>query len=118
LAQDRPLKLAKCRSRLYPDCTDECSACVLIDLERLGLPAAAVEGQHQFPTQTFAVGVLPNQCVQLGDHLVVPTELELDCESLLRRRQPELFKPRDLDLDARLIGNVLERLSAPKRGRG
>jgi hypothetical protein len=47
------------------------------DEQGVGLPAAAVEGQHAFRVQRFAQWVLPDQRIQLGCEQLVPAKREV-----------------------------------------
>ena len=50
LPQDRAVKLLERRTGIDPQFLHERAACVLVDLQRLGLPSGAVEREHEVGT--------------------------------------------------------------------
>src|SRR5581483_10372271 len=117
LAQDRALQLAQLRRGLDPQLIDERAPRGLVRLERLLLPAGAVEREHVLAAEPVAVRVLGDEAVELGDERVVPPEGELDLVSQLERVEVELLESSPLRLRERLAGEVRERRAAPERER-
>ena len=117
LAEDRLLELAQRGARLDPELLDEHAARLLVRLERLGLPAAAVEREHQLAAEPLAERVLGDQRLELGDEVGVGAERELGVDQILQRRRRELLEPRGLAKRERLEEQVGERRPAPERER-
>ena len=113
LREDRALELAQPVTRLDPQLLDELAAGVLVDLQRVGLAVAAVEGEHELRAQVLAVGIGVDQRLELADHLGMAAERELRADELLVRRDAQILEARDLALRERLIRQVLERTAAP-----
>ena len=85
------MQLLKSRRRLDPELLDERPARVLVRLERLGLPSAAVERKHQLSARPLPERVLAHDRLELADELGGTAELELGLDSLLDRSQPQLL---------------------------
>ncbi len=117
LRQDRPLQLPQMLSRLDPELLDQRPPRVLVGLERLGLALAAVEGEHQLPSEALAVGVLADQRLELTDQLRVLAERQLGIRQIFERRHSQILQAADLELDERLACEVGERGSPPERER-
>ena len=107
------MQLLQRRRRLYPELVDEHLARVLVRLERLRLPAAAVEREHELAARALAHRVLTHELLEPADELGRATELELRLHPLLDRRQPKLLEPGRLVLGERLIREVAERRTTP-----
>ena len=88
LPQDRAVQLAEGRARLDPELVHERAASVLVGLERLRLPAGAIEREHQLRAQTLAQRILGDERLQLADELGVEPGLEVGVDALLEHRQP------------------------------
>ena len=116
LGQDLPLELPQRRARLDPELVERRSR-VAVGLERLRLPARAVEREHQLPAQPLAVRVLRDQRLQLADQLRVAAEREVGLDPLLQRRQPQILQPAGLDARERLLVELGQRRPAPQRER-
>ena len=71
LAQDRVLQAAELRAGLDADLLHQHAARLLIRLERLGLPPAAVQREHALRVQALAQGVLGDDRVDLARDLQV-----------------------------------------------
>ena len=115
VAQDRLLQLAERRPRLEAELLVEHAPRFPVRLERLGLPAAAVEREHELPAQALVEGVLLDERLELGNEVDVPAEVELGVDQVLRRRQPQLLETGDLDGRERLVDEIGERRAAPER---
>ena len=73
--------------RLDAELVHQGSASALIGIERLCLPAAAVEGEHQLRPQAFAERMLADKRLEIGGNLVISSEPEIGVESLLHRHE-------------------------------
>ena len=117
LRQNRPFQLTQPLARLDPQLLDQCPAPVLVGLQRVGLPVAAVQGEHQLCPKALAVGVLGDQRLELADHVGVPAERELGLDQLLERHHAQIFEPGDLGLRESLVREVGQRRAPPERER-
>ena len=81
--------------------------------QRLGLPSASVQRQHQLPAEPLPERVRPDQLGQLAGRLGRPAELEQQLDVLLGGGQPLLAEPGPDDLRPR-AGNAVERVALPQ----
>ena len=103
--------------RLDAELTDQVLACLAEDLERLGVPPAAVQRQHQQLAQRLADRVLPDQAGELGAQLPVPAQRQRGGRVPLHRRQPQLRQPLAFGLGER-PGHAGQRVAPPQPERG
>ena len=89
---------------------------VVEDAQRLGLPAAAVQGDHQQPARPLPQRVLGHQRGQLGHRRRGLPLGEHQVGPFLRRGGAQLGQPQPLRLRER-SGHSGERLAAPQRER-
>ena len=66
----------------------QCRPRISVGRERLGLPARAVQREHQQPAEALAVRMLRYQRLQLADQLRLAPERQVRLDPLLQRRQP------------------------------
>jgi hypothetical protein len=100
-----------------PELLDQRPAPALEHVERVRLPAAAVEREHQLAAQAFAKHVLGDERLELRHQLVMAAERQVGVDAILERGQPELLQPGDLALRERFAVKIGQRLSAPERER-
>ena len=117
MGEDRLLQAPQRLARLDPQLLDERPSSVLVDVERLRLTAATVEGEHELPAQTLLQWVLSDKRLELPDEVDVPAERQVDVDPLDQRAQAKLLEPTDLTLGERLVGELGERRAAPHRER-
>ncbi len=117
LVQDHQLQGARLGRRLEAEQLVERAAQHLVRVERLLLPARAVQREHRQPAEPLARRVLAREPGCLGHDRVVVAELDLRLEPVLERGQAQLVEPRDLVLEERLEREVGERWPAPERER-
>ena len=117
VAQDRLLHLSQLQRRLETQLLVQAPPALLVGLERIGLPAAAVEGQHQQSDQPLARRMLGRQLLELTDDEGVLTLLQARLDAVLERGGAELLQPSDLPLGERLEPDVREGWTAPERER-
>ena len=86
-------------------------------MQRIGLSAGAVEGEHQQFTQPFAQRMVVDQADQFGDHLVASAQFEVEGDPFLERGQPKLIQPGAFLLDE-LAVHPGQRIAPPQRQRG
>ena len=113
LPQDRLLQLAQRRARLDPQLFYQRPPRRLVDGERVGLPAATVQREHQLGAHALAQRVLGGERLQLGDQIGVATERQIGLDPLLQHREAKLLQPRDRRLRERLVAEVGKRRPAP-----
>ena len=82
-------------------------------VERLGVPTAAVQGEHELAAQALAHGVPTHECVELGDELCVAPERQLRLDALLQAGDVLLSQSRPLKPCERLL-ELCECLAAPE----
>src|SRR5581483_602162 len=85
-----------------------------VDVERLGLPARAVEREHQLAAQPFPQRVCVHRRLEVLDELRVAAERELRLRPLLDQRQAELLEPSELLACEPLEGELGQRVAAPR----
>ena len=105
------------RARVDPELVHERRARGGVGVERLGLPAGAVEREHQLPAQSLPQRMLADERLELADELGVAATLEIGVEPRLERDEPELLQPCDLGLRPALVREVGEGGAAPERER-
>ncbi len=110
--QDRPLEPLQRGVGLQAELVVEPPPKAGVGGQRVRLPAAAVQGEHQLPAQPLAQRVLGAQRLELADDLGVGAAAEVGVDPLLERSQPELDEPGDLGPGERLEGQIGERLAA------
>ena len=100
-----------------PSPLDESASRLAIRLERLGLPAVAVEREHQRAVQPLPQRVLADQPAQLTDHLGVMPAGQVRVDALGDAVQAQLLEACDLGLCERLAPHVGQGGAAPQRER-
>ena len=115
LREDRAFELPQRRSRLDPERLDERLPRRPEGRQGLGLPARAVEGEHEPAEQVLRQWVLGDQALELADELAVAAESEISVDAILERGEVKLPKPTDLVLRPRLVRELDERRAAPER---
>ena len=115
LIEDRPLEAAQRRPRLDPELLDQGGPRRPVGVQRLRLPARAVEREHELAAQALRQRVLGDQALELADELVGAAESEVRVDAILERGEVKLLEPTDLTLRPRLVGELGERRAAPER---
>jgi hypothetical protein len=93
---------------------DENTASVVVELERLGLPTRAIEGEHQLRTEAFPERMRGNERLELADQLALAAAFEVGVDPILEGGRMESFEPPDLRLGEGLEREVGQRRSAPQ----
>ena len=117
VAQDRLLQLLEAGSGLETELVPECPSRAPVHRERVPLPAAAIEREHQLDVEPFPTRMGGNEPFELGSENLVPGECKVCLDALLQRHEPQLLESYDLSLGERLIGHVREHGPAPQRKR-
>ena len=96
--EDRLLEPPQLTAGLDPQLLDQQPAPLAHHLERLRLPAAAIQRQHQVRPQPLSQGMLGHQRPQLADQVSVAPAGELGAHPLLDRLDAQLLEAVDLAL--------------------
>ena len=96
MREDRLFQALQRLARLDPELLGERPSRVLVDLNRLCLTAATVEGEHQLAAQPLLQWVLSDERLELPDEVEVPAERQVDVDPLDQRAQAKLLEPTDL----------------------
>ena len=92
VGQDRGLELAQLVARFEAEVFDEEIAAGAVDVERFGLPAGAVEREHQLTARAFPQRVLGDHALQFTDERVMAAQQQLDVDAVLQHRQAFLVE--------------------------
>ena len=103
MRENLPLELLQRAAGLETELRDHRPPRVLIGRQRIGLPARAVEREHQLLAEAFAERILGDEALQLRDGGRVTSEREVGLDPVLDRAQPELLEPPDLALSEVLV---------------
>ena len=117
LAQDRLLELLQRPARLDPELLRQRPPGVPVGLERVGLPAAAIEREHQLSPEPLAERMPRDQRLELAHEPRVHAEQQVGVDAILDRGQVQFLEPPDLRPGERLRGELGERRAAPERER-
>jgi hypothetical protein len=117
LAQDRVVEAPQLGARLEPHLVEQDPTGMPERLQRVRLPAAAVQGEHPLAVQPLAQRVLADQVVDVDDHRLVVPGGERDIDLGLARPQPQILQPPDLGRGERLVGEIIQRRPPPQRER-
>jgi hypothetical protein len=105
------------QGRVEAELVGEADPHIVVDLEGVGLPAGAVQGEHQLADQPLPERVGRHQLGEVADHLVVAAEPQLQLEALLDRGEPLLVEPRRRRFDGPAV-QAEQRRPAPEPERG
>jgi hypothetical protein len=117
LAEDLMLEPFERRPGLERELVGKETAALLVHVQRVGLPARAVEREHQLAAQALAERIRRHQLLQLRYDLGVSAELELRLDALLQRAEPQLLEALGLGAREVLVAKVGKRLAAEERER-
>ena len=115
MAKDGALEFGQLGARLDPQVLDQSPSGGPVCLQRLGLAAGAVEGEHEGAPQALPQRMLAHQGAELADQLGGTAEGEVGLEAALEGRQPLLFQAGGCRLGEGLEGQVGEGGPAPQR---
>lgn len=114
--EDALLELLQARARVHAEFVGEEAARVGVHGERLGLPPAAVQGEHQQFAQPLAQGVRRGQGGEFGDGLRVAALLQVHVEAGFEELEAPLLQAGALCLRVR-PGHARQRLPVPQAQR-
>src|SRR5205823_14556530 len=117
LAEDGALELLQRAARLDAELVDQHAAALAVDGQRVDLPAAAIEGEHQVAAQPLAQRLVAYECRQLTHQLLVAAELELGRDAPFERVEPQIGQATGGREGERLACELGERLTAPQAER-
>ena len=117
LGENCPLQRLELRPWAQPQLGVEGPRRLLVRVERVGLAAGAVEGEHELRARALAQRVAGHERLEFGHQLAVPAELEVRLDPVLQCRRAHALQPRDLRLGEGLEGEVGQRRAAPLRER-
>ena len=115
--EGRPFELLEAGTRLDAQLFDEHAPRRLICLQRLGLPAGAIEREHQVRAWPLPKRIRRDQLLELSDHGLVPPEQEIGFDAILERGETKVFEPGDGGLGERLEAEIRRRRAPPEAER-
>src|SRR5581483_4680770 len=115
--EDRVLDPPELRAGLEAELVDVDPPGRPVRLERVCLPAAPVEREHQLAPEPLAERAFVDRVLELGDDLPMLAERERGLEPLLERVDPQIFEAVGLGAQPPDLGQPLERRAAPERER-
>ena len=92
MPQDSLLESLQPLARLDAEVVDERPPRLRVCLERVRLPAGAVERQHLLRAEPFPKRMLAHEDAQLSNGFFVPAEREVAVDPVHQRRQPLLVE--------------------------
>jgi hypothetical protein len=115
--KDRLIQALQILARFKTKIVQQHPSRLAVDIERIGLPPAAIQSEHQLPQQPLAVRVAADEYLQFADHVAAVTEQQVGLDPVLHRGKARFLQARDLALSKRLVGQVGERLAPPQAQR-
>ena len=113
MREDRSLQLLELFARLQAEVVDERPSCLLVGLQRVDLPARAVERQHQLGPQPFAQRLARDERGELTDEIGVAAEREISLDPLLERSEAALLEALDVGPGEVVVGEIGQSRPAP-----
>ena len=90
VVQDRSFEILQRPSGLEPELVEQDAPSILVCSQRLGLPATAIEGEHQLPSKALAEGMVSDELLELTRRLGVTPAVEVGVQPLLQAFEPQL----------------------------
>ena len=112
--EDLRLQSPELGTRLQAELVGQVCADALIGIEGVGLPAAAIEREHQLTGKPLAGRMRGDELLQLTGERRVPTGGQIGLDAQLERLEPLFLQARDRGLGERLGRQVGERRPAPQ----
>src|SRR5205823_10282668 len=85
-----------------------------VDLERIGLAAAAIQGRHQLRTKPLAERMPADELAQLSDEGIVAVQSQICVDAILERLQPQLLEPLDVGFCEGFVREVIQCRAPPE----
>ena len=117
MSEDRLLQPPQLRPRLQPQLLLQHPPRLLKALERVRLPAAPVEREHQLRPQPLSERILLDGGTELRHDLAMLAERERRLELLLESIDSQRLQPPRLAAEPRRLGQPLQRRTAPEAER-
>jgi len=114
VAENRLLELPELGAWLDAELLDQLGPSRSIRLQRVGLTARAIEGEHQLGSQPLAERVACDDASQLGDDLFVPAQREVRIEAVGEGAQVKLVEALGFETECRRKPDVTEGRPAPE----
>ena len=114
MLEDLPVEHLQLSRGLDAELTDEHGARGLVVGERIRLPAAAVQGEHEQEAEPLAVRMLGNESLELRDRMCRPVAVDVGCQAALDRDQAQPRESRNLGPREWLVRHVRQRRPAPE----
>ena len=115
--EDLLVDAAQLRSRIDAQLVGEHATRRLVQVQRVGLAAARVQGAHQLRNQPLPERILRDQAFQLDHDSAVLAAKQVRLDPVLHRRQPPLRKVDGGGLPERQIRHVAQRRPPPQAQR-
>jgi hypothetical protein len=117
VGEDRALQPPQPWARLEPEPVAQFAAGGAKGVQRLGLAAGAVQGEHALGMKCLAVRMLGNKRVELGGQPRVPATSQIRLDAGLERCDAQLVESFTRDAGDGIRLEVDERIAAPERQR-
>ena len=114
LAEDGAVERLELRARLDAQVFDQRASRLVVCRQRLGLPARAIERQHQVRPQALAERVQADERFDLGHELRVRAGLEVRSDPVFERSEAKILEATDLVLRECLQLHVGQGSAAPE----
>ena len=82
--------------------------------ERLGLPAAAIQREHELAVQPLPQRMLGGQLLQFAGERIVAAKRQVSIDPRLQRSEPQLLQAGCLRAGERVVGQVGQHAAAPQ----
>ena len=115
--EDLLVDAAQLRPRIDAQLVGEHAAGRLVQVQRVGLATAGVEGAHQLRAQPLPERILRDQALQLDHDRGVLAAKQVRLDPVLHRRQPPLREVDGGGLPERQIRHVAQRRPPPQAQR-
>jgi hypothetical protein len=108
------MEVVQFASGLDPQLLDQHLAGVAVGLQRVGLAAAAIQGEHQLGVKALPPGMPTREVLELGNQLGVPPGGEVGLDAHLQGGHMLLLQTRDLGRRERQRSKLRERRATPQ----
>ncbi len=115
LAQDLLLEVSQLARGLDAELLVEGPANRPVLPQRVGLPAAPIQRQHQLSTEPLPPWMLVDECLELTDEPGGVARRKIRGDAVLDRHEPALCQALSLGQDGRLVPELPPRHAAPQR---
>ena len=114
VAQDRFFEAPQLRRGLESELLVQPSPVLRVDLQRVGLASAAIQGQHEQLDEPLARRMLGGQLFELGDDERVLARRQARVDALFSGGEAQLLEPGDLSLRERVERDIGQRRPSPQ----